>query len=121
MTFNELQSELGIEKDKLEIAVTTNGFSIDSDIDARQKGLIVMYIDYLTAQEDAREARKAFKYLDGEESVDKSKVFDQYRRYAMDLYNAWNSAKRDYDEDMSGSGSYFTIRKRAGFLNARTR
>lgn len=113
MTVIELAAELAVEVEVVEQAVIANGFSTDDSFDARQKHLISAYVDYLIAMEDAREQRIAFKYTDGEESVDKTGVYDQYRRYALDLLGAWREAKRQYDDEMDGgSESFFMVRPR---------
>lgn len=119
MNVDSLAIELSVDKAIVERAVLTNGFSIDTDFDNRQANLIRMYVDYLQALEDARQARVAFKYADGEEAVDKSRVFDQYRKFANDLKDSWEEAKKAYDKDLVGKGSFFTIRNRAGFLDER--
>ncbi|MCU7556537.1 hypothetical protein [Macrococcus capreoli] len=120
MNLANLSEDLNVEESIVKRAAITNGFSIDSDYDEKQENLIRMYVDYLLALEDAKKARIAFKYADGEESVDKSRLFDQYRRFANDLYGAWEDVKKAYDKELSGQHSFFMLRNRAGFLDERT-
>lgn len=117
MDKTKLAYELAVDESVVSRAIHANGFSIDADFDSEQENLIRMYVDYLIALEDAKEARLAFKYADGEESVDKSRIFDQYRKYANDLKDAWEDVKKAYDKSLGGKGSFFTIRTRAGFLD----
>lgn len=121
MKYDELSAELGLEAKVLDSAILANGFSSDDDFDAPKQNLVNMYADYLIAMEDAKEQRLAFKYMDGEESVDKSKVYEQYRRYAIDLLNLWRDQKKAYDDSFSGKDSFFSLRTRAGFLDGRNR
>lgn len=121
MNLDELTTELGVDKAVVKKAVQANGFPTDGTFEGEQTHLITLYVDYLEAMDEAKEQRRAFKYTDGEESVDKSKIYDQFRRHAMDLFSAWSSAKRDYDNSQKGLDSFFTIRSRAGVLDGRTR
>lgn len=121
MTINEIVEKYSLDREQVTDAVLSNGFSTSADLDERQVHLVRQYVDYLEALADAKEQRIAFKYVDGEESVDKSDVFNQYRRHANDLYAKWSDSKRLYDRELNGKSSYFTVRKRAGFLDARTR
>lgn len=121
MNIEDIVESYGIERVVAEKAVLANGFPLDGDFEGEEYHLITLYLDYLEAMEDSKEARRSFQYTDGEESVNKSKVYDQYRRYAMDLFGAWSSAKRDYDQSKRGLDSFFTIRGRAGVLDERTR
>ncbi|UBH21878.1 hypothetical protein LAU42_08870 [Macrococcus armenti] len=121
MDVQALATKLEVEQSIVERAVLANGFSIDLDYTTPQENLITMYTEYLLAKEDEKNARLAFKYQDGEESVDKSEIYDQYRKYANDLRRDWSEAKALYDDEFSGSHSFFTIRKRAPHLDARTR
>lgn len=119
MDMSKLAYELAVDESVVSRAIHANGFSIDADFDSEQENLIRMYVDYLLALEDAKEARLAFKYADGEEAVDKSRVFDQYRKFANDLKDSWEDVKKAYDKSLVGKDSFFMIRNRAGFLDER--
>lgn len=100
--------------------ITPTSFK-DGFLDPREENIVALYIEYLEALAHANEAIDFFKYTDGEESVDKSKVYDQRRRVAQDLYIAWRNAKLDLRRDNFNTGSFFKMRKRASWLDARTR
>lgn len=121
MNIDELIEEYGVERQVAVKAVRANGFQVDATFDGDQYHLITLYLDYLEAMDEAKEQRRAFKYTDGEESVDKSGVYDKFRRYAMDLFSAWTSAKRDYDNANRGLDSFYTVRGRHGAINAKSR
>lgn len=122
MTIDTLATELNVEKNIVVQAVISNGFSLDSeDYTEYQKYLIQLYTDYLQAMIELKSVRNAFKYTDGEESVDKSNVYEQHRKYAQDLFDLWKNAKDDFDKNTNNSSSFYTFRRRAGYINARTR
>lgn len=123
MTLDELIASIDAEEEKIVKAIIANDFSLDSgtEYDEKKVSLVEAYVDYLVAREEAKEVRIAFKYTDGEESVDKSGIYDQYRRYANDMLAHWRDMKNAYDKRNAGLTSFFTVRKRAGYLNERTR
>lgn len=116
-----IAAEIGVDRSIVEKAVKANGFFDKSTLDAEEENLVALYAEYLEAMVDVKEQRRAFKYTDGEESIDKSNAFDQYRRYANDLFSMYTSARRAYDDARSGTQSFFKIRGRAGVLDERTR
>lgn len=119
MTINELVEKYSVEEAIVSRAIVANGFTI-TDIDDSNEYLVAMYIDYLVAEESAKKARDAFRYTDGEETVDKSKVFENYRRHYMDLFNVWKDAKKIYDNSIwRPDNSAFHVRKRAPHLDRR--
>src|SRR5699024_1184544 len=93
-----------------------NGF-----LEPTLENIVSLYIEYLEALAYAKEATDFFKYTDGEESIDKSDVYEQRRRVAQDLYIAWRNASSDYKKQNQNIGSFFKLRKRASWLDARTR
>lgn len=114
---DELVEKLGVDSEIVVEAINANGFFDLMEFTAQEVYLLKTYIDYLIAMEDVKEAQHAFKYTDGEESVDKSNVYDQVRRTANDLSGKWRAAKSAYDAKTSGTKSFFTLRKRARFLD----
>lgn len=121
MTLDEIVKKYSLDREQVVDAVLSNGFSTSATLDERQVNLVKQYVAYLEALADAKEQRKAFKYVDGEEAIDKSDIFNQYRRHANDLYNVWTANKRAYEKELNGKSSYFTVRNRAGWLDERTR
>ena len=118
---DELVEKLGVDGEIVEEAINANGFFDKEEFNAQEVYLLRLYVDYLAALEDVKVAQHSFKYTDGEESVDKSNVYDQVRRTANDLMGKWRQAKTDYDAKDSGTKSFFTLRKRARFLDEQTR
>lgn len=116
MTIEELAAKLGVEESIAARAVVANGFSIDDVNDANQH-LVEMHTEYLTAVKEADDVKNNFKYSDGEESVDKTKVYDNYRKHYQDLLSAWKDAKELYDRSTAEEGSRFHLRKRADWLD----
>lgn len=122
MTYlDELVEKLGVDSLIVEEAINANGFFDKKEFSAQEVYLLRLYVDYLAALEDVKDAQHAFKYTDGEESVDKSNVYDQVRRTANDVMGKWRQAKSDYDAKTSGNKAFFTLRKRARFLDEQTR
>lgn len=115
--FDLLSSELEASEPIITAAIAANSFFGKEEFDPQEMYLLRTYIDYLDALELVKETQEYFKYTDGEESVDKSKVYDQVRRTANDLLTIWRNAKADYDAKDSGTKSFFTMRKRARFLD----
>lgn len=118
---DELVEKLGVDGEIVEEAINANGFFDKKEFSAQEVYLLRLYVDYLAALEDVKDAQHAFRYTDGEESVDKSNVYDQVRRTANDVMGKWRQAKADYDAKDSGTNSFFTLRKRARFLDEQTR
>lgn len=119
MTVEELAEEYGVEVREITKALAANGFSIN-EVTQSSKFLMELYIDYLKAEQEAASVRNSFKYQDGEEQVDKSKVYENYRKYYVDLYDKWMRAKQDYADSRSkDEGSSFHLRKRADFLDSK--
>src|SRR5699024_8152798 len=100
MTIEELAEEFGVEVREVRKALTAKGFAI-SEVSENSKRLIELYLDYLEAETEASEMRDAFKYQDCEEQVDKSKVYENYRKHYMDLYDKWQRAKQDFLDSRS--------------------
>lgn len=112
-----LSTELEASEPIITAAIAANGFFDKVEFDPQEMYLLRTYIEYLDALELVKESQEYFKYTDGEESVDKSKVYDQVRRTANDLLTIWRNAKTEYDAKSSGTKSFFTMRKRARFLD----
>ena len=122
MNKTELATKLTVTEEVDDEFILANGFDVTlEDFDSRQTYLIKLYSEYVSANEEAAEARKGFRYQDGEEMVDKSKQYEAYRRYALDLYNRWKEELDEYNDDKDAGGSFFVLRNRAGWLNERNR
>ena len=121
MTVEELAAEIGADVQEVRKALTANGFSIE-DITTKNMFLVEMYVRYLIAKDEAEEVRNSFRFQDGEEQVDKSRVYDNYRRHYLDLLADWQNAFERYSDSINELGnSSFHLRKRADFLDANRR
>lgn len=119
MNITDLATKLGVEQSVATEYIIANGFSIakETDYGERQVFLIGLYQDYTLAKEEMSEARKGFRYQDGEEMVDKSKQFEAYRQYANDLFKRWQSELEKYNDSKNEFGSKFFVRQRANWLD----
>ena len=121
MTVEELATEIGADVQEVRKALTANGFSIE-DITTKNMYLVEMYVRYLIAKNEAEEVRNSFRFQDGEEQVDKSRVYDNYRRHYLDLLADWQDAFERYSDSINElSNNSFHLRKRADFLDANRR
>lgn len=119
MKKNEIVESLGVDEELVTLSISANNFT-ETNFSDRQTFLIKLYVDYLVARKEAEEIRNSFRYQDGEEQVDKSSVYDNYRRHYVDLLTEWEKAKREYEADQTVSGgSAFHLRKRADFLDSK--
>lgn len=116
MTIGELATEMNAEEGDVARAIVANGFSIN-DIDASNQYLVEMYVEYLQSRREADTVKDNFKYSDGEESVDKTRVYDQYRDHYRDLHSEWKDAKETYDRSVSEASTRYYQRKRADWLD----
>lgn len=118
-TPDDLAQMYNVEISVIHRAISENGFT-PTEITEKNEYLIGMYVDYLKALKDAEAFKDTFRYQDGEEMVDKSGVYDNYRRHYMDLLQTWEKSKALYDRNTHQSEfGNFHIRQRAGFLDAR--
>lgn len=121
LAIEDLATEIGADVREVRKALTANGFSIE-EITTKNKYLVEMYISYLVAKDEAEEVRNSFRFQDGEEQVDKSRVYDNYRRHYLDLLADWQDAFERYSDSINElSNNSFHLRKRAEFLDANRR
>lgn len=119
MNITEVANELQVDESIATEYIIANDFSIvnGTSYDKHQMYLIRLYHEYREADKDASEARKGFRYQDGEEMVDKSKQFDAFRQYANDLYRRWQTELAKYNDDKNEYASRFVVRTRVGWLD----
>ena len=90
----------------VEDAMLEHGLSPDSSVPSDKVSLIMLYAQYQGAWQIAFSVAHYFKFTDGEESVDKSMIADNYRKLAKDLQN-------DYEKEKGKLlGSNFRVMKR---------
>lgn len=100
--FKEEEAVLFIEDSK-----AVHGFREDQLIPNNRERLVVLYAMAEIATVVAFKSAHYFKFSDGEESVDKTKVAHNYRQLAKDLRNDYNR------ERAKTSGSMMVITRRA--------
>lgn len=93
-------------KELVEESLLVQGLDPSADIPEKQVTLVLLYAQSQGAWQIAFSVAHYFKFSDGEESVDKSMVADNYRRLAREL-------QTDYETE-SGKlkGSNFRVMKR---------
>lgn len=67
-----------------------HGYELSADVPADKESLILLYAQKEGAWQIAFSVAHYFKFVDGEESVDKSMVADNYRRLARDLQDEYD-------------------------------
>lgn len=87
-------------------SLTVHGLDLSADIPENQVTLVLLYAQTQGAWQIAFSVAHYFRFSDGEESVDKSMVADNYRRLAREF-------QTDYETE-SGKlkGSNFRVMKR---------
>ena len=87
-------------------AMRTHGYAPSDSVKPDEVNLVLLYAQYNGAWQIAFSVAHYFRFTDGEESVDKSMVADNYRRLARDL-------QEEYDKENGKIfGSNFRIMKR---------
>lgn len=77
-------------------AMQVHGFAPDSDVPTDSINVVLLYAQAEGAQQIALGSAHYFSYTDGEEGVDKTKVFDNYMKLAQYIrgqYDAENARK----------------------------
>src|SRR5690625_4265424 len=74
-------------------AMRTHGYAPSDSVKPDEVNLVLLYAQYNGAWQIAFSVAHYFRFTDGEESVDKSMVADNYRRLAKDLQDDYESEK----------------------------
>jgi len=83
------------EEDALELvedAMRAHGYAPSDSVKSDEINLILLYAQYQGAWQIAVGTAHYFSFTDGEETVDKTKISENYRKLAKDLQN-------DYEEE----------------------
>lgn len=88
-------------------AIVLHGFKVSEPLPQDQVPLVIMLAQSLGARDIALQVAHYFSYTDGDESVDKTMLAEQYRTTANEFLIAYNNAKQTVN------GVNFTIMKRA--------
>lgn len=79
----------------LEWSFMEHGFRLDQNVPTANEPLVLMYAEADGASQIALRTAYYFEYRDGEESVDKSMVSDQYRSLADKLWERYRRKKAE--------------------------
>lgn len=79
--------------DLINDAMRTHGYKPSDSVKDDEVNLVLFYAQYQGAWQIAIGAAHYFKFGDGEESVDKSMIADNYRKLARDLQNEYETEK----------------------------
>lgn len=87
-------------------ALQVQGLDLSADVPGDKTNLVLLYAQAEGAWQIALSTAHYFQYQDGEESVDKSMISEQYRKLAKDLRAEYDAVKvRE-----SGAGFYIAAR-----------
>lgn len=93
-------------RELIDDAMQAHGLSPSDGVPADKQTMILLYAQHEGAWSVAMSVAHYFKYTDGEESVDKSMVSENYRKLARDL-------RDDYEREKSRiDGSAFVVMRR---------
>lgn len=103
--------ELEDATDWITLAMAEHGYEPDDDVPAEIMPLILLYAEADGAGAISLYTAHYFSYKDGEESVDKRGVSEQYRKVATELWKKYER-KRSDSPYVTGA-TRFSIMKRA--------
>lgn len=92
------------------LSMNEHGFEVDDDVPTEYVALIMLYAEADAAGVISMRTAYYFSYKDGEESVDKRAVSEQYRKIATEYWKKYERKKSD--SQLSGA-TRFSIAKRA--------
>lgn len=92
------------------LAMAEHGFEATDDVPLELTNLVLLYAEADGAGAIALYTAHYFSYKDGEESVDKRGVSEQYRKVATELWKKYNTKRAN--SGFAG-GTRFSIMKRA--------
>lgn len=100
MKIAEIVEKTEAPLETVEEALLTSGFPVDDDVDYKQDEVRIakLYIRYLVMMQKAEEEAHGFRYVDGEETIDKKDVNDNMRRTAEIWFNRWQDEMRKLEE-----------------------
>ncbi|MEW9503243.1 hypothetical protein [Jeotgalibacillus marinus] len=77
----------------LEDALAIHGAEVEVEIEEKERPLILMLAQSLGSRDISLRVSHYFKYEDGEESVDKTLIAEQYRAIANEFYDSYMRIK----------------------------
>ena len=77
----------------MEVAMQEHDLRLDREVPPRMERLVMLYAEADGAQNISLRTAYYFEYKDGEESVDKRNVSEQYRKVATELWKKYREKK----------------------------
>lgn len=87
----------------VERSMMEHGFLADQDVPQESELLVLLYAEWDGALQIALKAAHYFEYTDGDETVDKRNVSEQYRHIATELWRAYERKKAQGAGGIGGS------------------
>lgn len=95
----------------LEEAATAHGYSVEKVPPDKQE-LVLLYAQAVGVEQIALSVADYYMYKDEEETIDKSRVSDQYRTLAQSLWRRYKEMSASIGSGLASGSSSFTIMKR---------
>lgn len=89
--------------DWTEDAMLEHGYKSSQTVPTESESLILLYAQAEGARQISLATAHYFQYTDGEESVNKSMISEQYRKLALDLKSDYERKKADGAGSIGGS------------------
>lgn len=90
-------------EDWMEAAMEEHGLRLDRDVPPRMERLLLLYAEADGAQNISLRTAYYFEYRDGEESVDKRNVSEQYRKISTELWKKYREKRLEVGYGVAGS------------------
>lgn len=95
----------------VEEAATAHGYSADKVPPDKQE-LVLLYAQAVGVEQVALSVADYYMYKDEEETIDKSRVSDQYRTIAHSLWRRYKEMSASLGSGLASGSSSFSIMKR---------
>lgn len=104
----------GVEKDDtdgwIELSMNEHGFDGQGDVPAKYVPIVMLYAEADGASQIALRTAYYFEYRDKDETVNKTKVADQYRKLAETLWDRYKMKRFEGIDDIGGSAFHIMTR-----------
>src|SRR5690625_5279737 len=97
-------------KEWTETSMNAHGFSKTSDVPDKYVPIILLHAEADGASQIALKTAYYFRFVDKDETVDKTEISKRYRQIANDLWNRYNRLKLEGVGDVGGSRVAFMKR-----------
>lgn len=104
----------GVKKDDtdgwIELSMNEHGFSGQDDVPLEYVSIVMLYAEADGASQIALRTAYYFEYRDKDETVNKTKVAEQYRKIAETLWDKYKTKRFEGVEDIGGSQFHIMTR-----------